>query len=185
MPNELDLNTTWTFYAECAVPKEVTEMLVAGEVPHAAFRTIRDVAIFTNLRLIVRDSQGLTGKKVEQYSLPWSSVNAWSSENAGHLDFDSEIELWTRAGHVKLSLKRGADVRRIDNLIAAHVLGGPMPTAPAYVNPQQTAQVAAAPAPTPYPTASAPANTAPAPAAKPSAAEALGGMLGGRNPFKR
>jgi len=123
MANELQANTTWTFFKECKIPREVEAMLVPGERAEVAFKTVRDVAVFTNLRLIVRDSQGLTGKKVEQYSLPWDAVNMWTSENAGHLDFDSEIELWTRAGHVKISLKRGADVRTIDNLIAAHVLG--------------------------------------------------------------
>lgn len=166
MANELDLNTTWTFYAECSVPREVSDMLVAGEQAHAAFKTIRDVAVFTNKRLIVRDSQGLTGKKIEQYSLPWSSVNMWSSENAGHLDLDSEIELWTRAGHVKISLRRGADIRRIDALIADHVLGG-------------GGVVPVAPAPAPQ------AQQAPQYTPAPSPAESAAGMFGVRNPFKR
>lgn len=112
----------WTFFQECDVPEDVDELMVPGEQAVAAFKTIRDSAIFTNKRLIVRDSQGLTGKKVEVYSLPWASVNMWSSENAGHLDLNSEIELWTRAGHVKVNLKRGADIRRIDRLIGELVL---------------------------------------------------------------
>jgi hypothetical protein len=48
----------------------------------------------------------------------------WSSENArGVLDFNGEIELWTRAGHIKVNLGKGIDVRRIDRLIAKAVLG--------------------------------------------------------------
>jgi len=46
----------------------------------------------------------------------------WSSENAGTLDWNSEIELWTRAGHIKIKLAKGADVRRIDSLIARAAL---------------------------------------------------------------
>ena len=43
----------------------------------------------------------------------------WSSENAGGiLDRDGVIELWARAGHIKVKLGRGADVRRLDSLIA-------------------------------------------------------------------
>ncbi len=99
-------------------------MLVAGERGVAAYKTFRDVAVFTNRRLIVRDAQGMTGKKVEVYSLPYSSISMWSSENAGTLDFNAEIELWTRAGHVKVKLGRGVDVRRLDHLIASAVLGG-------------------------------------------------------------
>ena len=79
-------------------------------------------AIFTNMRLIVRDAQGISGKKVEIYSLPYSAINMWSSENAGTIDWNSELEMWTRAGHIKVKLNKGIDVRRLDNLIAHMVL---------------------------------------------------------------
>ena len=115
--------TEWTFMQEVPVPDDVAQLMVQGEQPWTAFRTFRDSAIFTNKRLIVRDAQGMTGKKVEVYSLPYSSINMWSSENAGTLDFNAEIELWTRAGHIKIKLGRGVDVRRLDNLIAHAVLG--------------------------------------------------------------
>lgn len=115
--------TSWTLQNEIPIPDDVMPLLTAGEKPVAAFKTFRDSAVFTSRRLIVRDAQGLTGKKVEIYSLPYSAINMWSSENAGRLDFNSEIELWTRAGHIKIKLGRGADVRRIDSLIAWAVLG--------------------------------------------------------------
>lgn len=53
---------------------------------------------------------------------PYSRIDMWSSENAGHLDFNAEMELWTRAGHIKIKLGRGVDVRRLDNLISQMVL---------------------------------------------------------------
>lgn len=122
MANELGV-MQWTFVSECEVPGDVSGMLVQGESAYAAYRTVRDIAIFTDRRLVVRDVQGLTGKKVEVYSLPWSRVDMWSSENAGHIDINSEMELWTRAGHIKVNLKRGIDIRRLDNQIAWCVLG--------------------------------------------------------------
>lgn len=113
----------WTLHNEIPIPNDVTALLVEGEQAVAAFKTFRDSAIFTTKRLIVRDAQGLTGKKIEVYSLPYNAINMWSSENAGKLlDFNSEIELWTRAGHIKVKLARGADVRRLDSLIAWAVL---------------------------------------------------------------
>lgn len=112
----------FTFVAECDIPADVNELLIPGEQPIAAYKTIRDSAIFTDRRLIVRDAQGITGKKVEIYSIPWSSVNMWSSENAGILDINSEIELWTRAGHLKVNLKKGVNIRKIDAIIGAYVL---------------------------------------------------------------
>lgn len=113
---------TWTLQQEIPVPADVAPLLAQGEEAVASFKTFRDSATFTTKRLIVRDAQGITGKKVEIYSLPYSAINMWSSENAGVLDWNSEIELWTRAGHIKVKLAKGADVRRIDSLIAWAVL---------------------------------------------------------------
>ncbi len=112
----------WTFYSETAIPNDVYELLVEGERPVAAYKTVRDVAVITDKRLIMRDAQGLTGKKVEIYSLPWKSVDMWSSENAGHVDFNAELEFWTRAGHIKLSLKKGIDIRKFDRIVGTYVL---------------------------------------------------------------
>lgn len=46
----------------------------------------------------------------------------WSSENAGTLDFNAEIELWTKVGHIKVNLKPDVDIRRFDSLIANAVM---------------------------------------------------------------
>jgi len=115
--------TTWTFVSEVPIPADVESMLVPGEKAVAAYKTFRDSAVFTTKRLIVRDAQGITGKKVEMYSLPYSSVNMWSSENAGSLDINGEIELWTRAGHIKIKVGKAVDVRALDRLITHAVLG--------------------------------------------------------------
>jgi len=114
--------TNWTFMNEVPIPEDVTALLTQGEQAVAAFKTFRDSAIFTTKRLIVRDAQGITGKNVEVYSLPYNSINMWSSENAGFLDANAEIELWTRSGTIKIKLGKGADVRRIEQLIAWAVL---------------------------------------------------------------
>src|SRR5690554_706950 len=100
----------WTLQQEIETPADVQGLLTQGEEAVASFKTFRDSATFTTKRLIVRDAQGITGKKVEIYSLPYSAINMWSSENAGGvLDRNAEIELWTRAGHIKINVTRGAD----------------------------------------------------------------------------
>jgi hypothetical protein len=114
----------WTFVSEIPIPDDIGPILVSGEKPVMAYKTFRDSAVFTTKRLIVRDAQGITGKKVEMYSLPYSAINMWSSENAGRmLDFNAELELWTRAGHIKVKLNKGVDIRRLDHLISSAVLG--------------------------------------------------------------
>lgn len=112
----------FTFSAECPVDDFIRGLMVEGEEAVAAYRTVRDIAVFTTKRLLIRDAQGITGKKVEVYSVPWKAVNMWSSENAGAVDRNSEIELWTRAGHMKVNLKRGIDIRKLDRVIARCVL---------------------------------------------------------------
>lgn len=123
MTTEIAPITSWTLMQEIPVPQDIGPILVQGERPITAFKTFRDSAIFTDRRMIVRDGQGLRGKKVELYSLPYSSINMWSSENAGTLDFNAELELWTRAGHIKVKLGRDIDIRRLDQLIAHAVFG--------------------------------------------------------------
>lgn len=122
MDTSVSAITAWTFVEECPIPQDVIALLVPEERAIAAYKTFRDSAVFTTQRLIVRDAQGLRGKKVEIYSLPYSSINMWSSENAGTLDLNAEIELWTRAGRIKISVGKQIDVRRLDLLIANAVL---------------------------------------------------------------
>ncbi len=112
----------WTFIAECKIPSDVNYMLVKGEEAIAAYKTVRDCAVFTTKRIIIKDVQGVTGKKIEKYSIPYASINMWSVENAGIIDFNSEVELWTRAGHLKINLSKGVDVNKFDKLMATYIL---------------------------------------------------------------
>lgn len=112
----------WTFIQETEVTKEILSILIEGEEVEVAYKTLRDVAAVTNKRIIIADKQGITGKKVEVYSIPFKSINMYSTENAGILDFNSEIQLWTRAGNFKLNLKKGVDIRKLDRIIGSHVL---------------------------------------------------------------
>ena len=70
----------WTLISECPIPDDVKDLLVGGEEAICAYKTFRDSAIFTNKRLIVRDAQGITGKKVEIYGAP--NLTADSLKNA-------------------------------------------------------------------------------------------------------
>lgn len=112
----------WTFYEETDIPKEVEEILVEGEYPEVAYKTIRDVAVVTNKRIIIADRQGITGKKVEVYTIPFKSIIMYSSENGGRLDMNAELELWTKVGRFKLNLNKKVDIRKLDRLIGKYIL---------------------------------------------------------------
>lgn len=113
---------TWTFFEEAEVPKAVEEILVDGENVEIAYKTIRDVAVITNKRIIIADRQGLTGKKIEVYTIPFKSIIMYSSENGGLLDFNAELELWTRVGKFKLNLSKKVDIRKLDRIIGKYIL---------------------------------------------------------------
>jgi Bacterial PH domain len=73
--------------------------------------------------LIALNVQGITGKKRDYTSLPYSKIQSFSVETAGTFDLDAELELWfSGLGKVKLEFKGGVDIRSIGRLIADHVL---------------------------------------------------------------
>lgn len=120
---EMDNTLEWVFISKCKIPEDIVDILAPGEVAVASYRTLRDSATFTDKRIIIRDVQGLTGKKVELYSIPYSSINMWSTETAGLLfDLSAEVEFWTKAGEMKIILQKGVDVREFDRLIAHCIL---------------------------------------------------------------
>jgi hypothetical protein len=61
--------------------------------------------------------------KVEIYTIPFKAISMYSSENGGGmLDFNAELQLWTRAGLFKLKLNKGVDIRKLDRIIAHYIL---------------------------------------------------------------
>ena len=71
----------------------ITPLLVSGEQVIAQFSAIRDFVIFTNKRIITVNVQGMTGKKKDFTSLPYSKIQAFSIETSGTFDLDAELEL--------------------------------------------------------------------------------------------
>ena len=98
-------------------------MLVDDESIVGTFKAIRDGVVFTNKRIFVINVQGITGKKVDYTSLPYSKIQAYSVETAGVIDLDSELELWfSGLGKIKLEFVARADVGKICKMISERVL---------------------------------------------------------------
>jgi hypothetical protein len=84
---------------------------------------MREYVVFTSKRIIAVNVQGITAKKKDYTSLPFTKVQAFSLETAGTFDLDAELELWfSGLGRVKSEFKGNADVAYINKLIAHHVL---------------------------------------------------------------
>lgn len=105
------------------VARSVGPLLVDGEGVIATFKAMRDHVVFTNKRLIAVNVQGLTGKKQDYTSLPYSRIQAWSIETAGNFDLDAELDLWFRGlGKVRLEFKGQFNIRGLSKTIAGYVL---------------------------------------------------------------
>ena len=101
----------------------VSPMFVAGETILGTFRGIRDGVVFTDKRIIAINVQGMTGKKKDFTSLPYSKIQAFSVETAGVLDLDSELEIWfSGLGKVKFEFVSQANVSQICKMISERVL---------------------------------------------------------------
>jgi len=106
-----------------AFEKMVAPILVENEKIIGSYQSIRDGVVFTDKRIISINIQGITGKKKDFTSLPYSKIQAFSVETAGMFDLDSELDLWfSGVGHVKFEFIGAADVSYICKVISKRVL---------------------------------------------------------------
>lgn len=101
----------------------INPILVQGESIISTYQSIRDGVVFTNRRIIAINVQGITGKKKDFTSMPYSKIQVFSVETAGTFDLDSELELWfSGVGKVKFEFTANCNVSEICNFISQHVL---------------------------------------------------------------
>ena len=107
------------------VPQEELESkygkyLVKGESVQIGFKLIRDILIFTNIRIIAIDRQGATGKKMRVKSIHYDTIVEVSCETAGFGIDDSEIDIvyitspYHKAHSISLSKKKFEFPKKFD-----------------------------------------------------------------------
>ena len=102
----------------------INDFLIDGETVVGSYKSIRDGVVFTNKRVIAINIQGLTGKKKDFTSIPYSKITTFSLETAGALDFDTELEIYMSAvGKVKFEFTGATDVKDICKIISTYALG--------------------------------------------------------------
>lgn len=102
---------------------QVAPILVDGEQVLASYQAIRDGVVFTNKRIISVNVQGLTGKKRDFTSLPYSKIAAYSVETAGTFDLDAELDIWMSGlGKVRFEFTGKSNILEISKFISNHVL---------------------------------------------------------------
>lgn len=106
-----------------AFSQMVTPLFIEGENIAYSFQSMRDGVVFTNYRVIAINVQGVTGKKKDFSTLPYSKLQAYSIETSGVFDLDSELELWfSGLGKVKFEFSSNSNVTQICQMISKYVL---------------------------------------------------------------
>ena len=102
---------------------QIQPMFVDGEEIVGTYQGVRDGVVFTNKRIIAINIQGITGRKRDYTSLPYSKIQSFSVETAGSFDLDSELILWfSGLGKVKFDFSLGTDIAEICRVISERVL---------------------------------------------------------------
>lgn len=103
--------------------KILSPLLIGGEEIISAFQSVRDGVVFTNKRIIAINIQGMTGKKKDITSLPYSKIQSFSVETASFFDLDSELELWfSSLGKVRFEFVSKTDISGLCRVIGEYVL---------------------------------------------------------------
>ncbi|UBF25493.1 PH domain-containing protein [Kovacikia minuta CCNUW1] len=106
------------------IDKLFNEVLIEHEQVEKAYQLIRDIFVFTNKRLILVDKQGITGKKVEFLSIPYSKITKFSKESAGHLDLDAELKIWVGSDPAPIvrEFRKTVNINEVYAVLSKYVL---------------------------------------------------------------
>ena len=109
-----------------SVQTDLAPLLIENERVEIAFKIVRDQIIFTNLRLITIDKQGLTARKVDYRSIPYDKIVQFSKESAGILDLDAELKIWvaSMSEPLKFEFSKDAPINDVYQLLSEKILKG-------------------------------------------------------------
>ncbi|MBE7380315.1 MAG: PH domain-containing protein [Leptolyngbya sp. SIO1E4] len=99
-------------------------VIIPGEQVEKAYQLIRDIFVFTNKRLILIDKQGVTGKKIEFLSIPYSKITKFAQESAGHFDLDSELKIWVGSDPTPITkeFRKNVNISEVYAVLSRYVL---------------------------------------------------------------
>jgi hypothetical protein len=103
--------------------KRVIDMVVPGEEIIEGYSAGRDGIVFTTMRMIILNVQGLTGKKTDYTSIPFKKISMYSIETSGAFDMDAELTIVVSGvGEVKFEFKGRSNMKAISQYISHAIL---------------------------------------------------------------
>lgn len=86
---------------------ELNDYLLDDEKVEIAYATVRDYIAFTPLRIIIVDKQGVSGRKKEYQSVPYSKVLTFTACRKGMMELDAELRIYIMSLPEPISIKFG------------------------------------------------------------------------------
>ena len=107
-----------------AMQQEFAQLLAPAERVEHAYQLIRDTFVFTNLRLVFVNKQGLTGSKLSYMTIPYSKITRFAIETAGTFDLEAELKIWLAgtAEPLQLTFNKKLSIYEVQAVLAQYVL---------------------------------------------------------------
>ena len=107
------------------IETDYAQLLAEGETIEVGFAVFRDTFIFTDKRLIIIDVQGMTGKKIEYLSIPYSKITKFSIETSGRFDLDAELKIWIGSdpSPIQKKFNKKVNIYDLQKVLAQFTLG--------------------------------------------------------------
>ncbi len=107
------------------INKNVEALLLDGENIIGVYKTIRDQIVFTDKRIMTVDVKGITGKKQEIFTLPYSKIQYFGIQTVGFAELipDSELALFFNNGlKASFEFTGNNDILEIGRTISKYAL---------------------------------------------------------------
>ena len=104
---------------------DVKQLFINGEQLIGVYQSVRDQVVFTNKRIITIDVKGITGKRKEFFTLPYSKIQYFGIQTPGLVELipDTELTLVFANGmKADLEFKGSSDIMAIGRAISTFAL---------------------------------------------------------------
>lgn len=116
--DDKNLLEVYTFGNISKMPTDINNHLVNDEEARYCYKSVRDMAVFTNKRIIISTVKGTTGKTAELITIPYSSISFYSTENAGTImNSYCVLRVWTKIGEIRFNLSCDEKIGNIAKLL--------------------------------------------------------------------
>lgn len=105
--------------------KDVKAFLLSDEIILSAYASGRDQVIFTDKRIVSVDVKGITGRRKEFSTLPYSKIVHFTVQTPGFIELNSDSELiisYPNGANIQFEFSGKANILQIAKTISAYVL---------------------------------------------------------------